>query len=213
MKACGYVLDSAKDEMARTMIRVARRLSSMLAWLMLVIGLAIFVIWIRSYWAMDFFGRMTFVNRGEGPQSITIGIASGRGGIGYWNSNTGYPPGVKFDGMSWQAWLRPQDGKLRWRVLDQLQYPFVRSPQNAADRFGFFFVHINSTAPPPWALDGSQIRSWRMEDVVLPYWFLLAIIGFWPAFYFGERITRELKTARRKRYGLCVNCGYDLREQ
>lgn len=195
------------------MLRLGRQLMRILAWGLLLACLATTVFWIRSYWAMDFFGRMTFVDRSDGPQSITIGIASGRGGIGYWNSDTRYPPGVKFTKhrVSWQSWLQQQDGRLRWRVLEELQYPFMRSPQKPADRFGFFVVHINSTAPPPWALDGSQLRYWHEVVVVAPYWFVLAIMGFWPAVYFGVRIYRDMKTTRRKRYGLCVNCGYDLR--
>lgn len=97
---------------------------------------------------MDFYGRMSFVDSGNGPHSTVVGIASGRGGFGHWNSDQQYPPGVELTFFP-ASWLRLRDGKLRWRVLDTVQYPFVRFPGRAADRFGFFYVRINSTAPPP----------------------------------------------------------------
>lgn len=47
--------------------------------------------------------------------------------------------------------------------------------------------------------------------MVVPYWFLFVAMSVWPVMYFGLRILRGLKVSRRKRYGLCAKCGYDLR--
>jgi hypothetical protein len=82
------------------------------AWISLVLSLAIILFWIRSYWTMDFFGRMTFTDRRDGPRATAIGIASGKGGIGFWNCYTQWPPEAKVvdGGPSSLSWLRQRDG-------------------------------------------------------------------------------------------------------
>lgn len=190
-----------------------RQFTQMSAWILLILSAITIGFWIRSYWAMDFFGRMTFIDRVDGPQSITVGLESGLGGIGYCNDFDQFPPGTVFNNSvaDWQDWLRPQDGKIRWRVLKQLEYPFWRRPGYSWDRFGFFDARINVAVPPPWQADGSHLRSRNGVFVVVPFWFLLAILGTWPSLFFGARIRRQIQIDQRSRRGLCLNCGYDLR--
>jgi hypothetical protein len=67
---------------------------------------------------------------------------------------------------------------------------------------------------PPWrtvrvvlgsATGGSSSSS---TGVVVPHWLVAAVAGVAPA----RRLTRVLSSRRRARRGLCLACGYDLRE-
>ena len=53
--------------------------------------------------------------------------------------------------------------------------------------------------------------SGRFGHVVVPYWSLLAATALPPLLWLGVRSRRTLLLRRRKRLGLCVRCGYDLR--
>jgi len=97
---------------------ITRTLLNLLGWLSLILFFAVVALWYRSYRTRDFFGRMTFIDRREGPSFSTVGIVSGQGGNGYGNSHRQFPPGAKVHEWwpaSWAFWLK-YDGKLRWRA-------------------------------------------------------------------------------------------------
>lgn len=91
---------------------------------------------------------------------------------------------------------------------DNVVYPFggdqysIQSPRPFPLSWGFqFSFHHNAfgftdpkTAPLIWA-------------ITVPIWFLLVLLSITPAFW----LRRTVRQIRRKRRGLCPQCGYDLR--
>lgn len=47
--------------------------------------------------------------------------------------------------------------------------------------------------------------------VQAPIWMLIVLTGAWPVVRVGLCGARRVRSARRQRHGLCVECGYDLR--
>ncbi len=187
-----------------------RRLWNLLVWTSVVLCLATGVIWIRSFWATDFFGRMSFANRADGPHQRVVGVVSGRGGIGFWNSYTLSPPG-KIDEDSplvRREWLRQCDGKVGWRILE-FQYPCECIPPSLPNRFGFFFHRAAITIPPSWSSD--KLRYIDDFEFAAPCWALFISFAILPASHFGRMMIRRCIARRRAAKQLCLNCGYDMR--
>jgi hypothetical protein len=191
---------------------VRSRLSDVVAWAFLLLFGAVTILWIRSYWAADSLGWRRLMLQRDNPGRAWADVTTGRGGIGYIADEDIWPPGVDLLAVMGKD-ARDWNGGFGWRVSpDPPYYPFGRSPPRQFDRFGFFFIiHHQSNAGPPWATDGSQLRSRRLSAVVVPFWFLLLVIGLWPAVYFVPRIARRFIAARRMHLKLCTACGYDLR--
>jgi hypothetical protein len=79
--------------------------------------------------------------------------------------------------------------------------------------------------PPPtppvftsrWSAPGIQMRgcSFRRincEELVITFWFLVCLLMLLPATTAMRVFVRMLRIKRRSRRGLCLACGYDLRE-
>lgn len=168
--------------------------------------------WVRSYWAADFIGREGLSASLSDPQLTSVGISSGRGGIGYVRARDQFPPGVDLPVILKGAALE-RDGRLHWRVRQEGPwYPISGSSAKPWDRLGFRYVRLESTAPPPWAMDGSQLRHRSCTALVVPYWFLVVVFGTWPALISGCYLRRQIRETRCVARGLCVRCGYDLEE-
>jgi len=192
---------------------VKRRLFNLLAGLSLMLCAATAMAWVSSYWVTGFIGRRTLDPRLDNPRRESAGLWSGRGGIGYVKSQQLFPPRVDLlREEKTLVWQMPTDGRLHWLVTTKYtQYPFVAIPPLPGDRWGFCFHHFDSTAPPPWKTDGSQLRRWRLTAEVVPYGLPFFLFAVWPTLYFAPRLFHRLRIARRTRRGLCTVCGYDLR--
>jgi hypothetical protein len=60
---------------------------------------------------------------------------------------------------------------------------------------------------PGLGLSFTEIRDWT---VVVPFW-LVTLLAVVPPALLGRGLGRALRMRRRRRLGLCVRCGYDLR--
>ncbi len=85
------------------------------------------------------------------------------------------------------------DSALRARLVPAL------APANWGPRwmFGGFNFHVVSSTSPRW----------RSEGFVVPYWVLFLVLA-WPAY---RRLRRAWIGRQRRKKGLCLYCGYDLR--
>jgi hypothetical protein len=103
---------------------------------------------------------------------------------------------------------RPLQPEGRWRFFSQ---PLARSNEagfldgpEARGVVGFWVVRRTTPAP----LRPGQRPDYDVRDVFVPYWFLAAVTGVLPLL----QLVRALRRRARRRRGLCVHCGYDLRE-
>lgn len=100
---------------------------------------------------------------------------------------------------------------LRWGSATAGKYPTFRllkdsvawgpqpQPTPLAERFGF-------------ELDLSyHVNGYDVGAVVAPYWSLVLVVGAVPATSLARAVTRYRQRRYRRRYGLCLICGYDLR--
>lgn len=74
--------------------------------------------------------------------------------------------------------------------------------------------------PVRYELPSADAKSWEINQVTLPYW-RLHHAPFWPIvgltvlpplLWSVVRVRRAIVRRRRRRMGLCLGCGYDLRE-
>jgi hypothetical protein len=190
---------------------VKPRLLKAFAWTCLLLCAAITILWVRSYWAVDSLGRRTLMPQLSDPGMARTEITCGRGGIGYIANEDKWPAGINIWAIMGKE-AADWNGRFAWRVSpDPPQYPFGRFPPHQLDWLGFFVEHFQMNVHPPWATDGSQLRSRHLLAVVVPFWFLFLIIAIWPALYFIPHIIRRITAVRRLHLRLCSNCGYDLR--
>jgi hypothetical protein len=93
----------------------------------------------------------------------------------------------------------PED---EWRWRFQSDMSAYRGPVNSI--LGFGFEHSESE------VTRRIIRSGMLRNLVMirvPMWFLLGILGIWPAIRFWRK--SKLRTTRLEK-GHCLKCGFDL---
>jgi hypothetical protein len=78
-------------------------------------------------------------------------------------------------------------------------------PQSVPNRLGFGYRVQDVPLPPSSALDPPPVVHQRM--LVVPLWFVVAVLGCLPACRFYVAYRRQ----RIRKLGLCARCGYDLR--
>ena len=111
------------------------------------------------------------------------GFMSGRGGLGF----------AVMSGMPYEKQI---DGPFYHREAVGYAGGLGNEPARRA-AMGFLYVRL----PPT-----SYGRGWA---VAVPLWSLLLLLAPWPAWHL-RTVWRD-GPARRRRLGLCVRCGYDLR--
>ena len=111
------------------------------------------------------------------------GFMSGRGGLGF-AVVKGMPYDARIDGFFYQREPAGYVGGLS------------REPARWST-FGFMYIRLPTT---------SYGTGWA---VAAPMWSLLLVLAPWPALHLRSAWRDEPK--RRRRLGLCVRCGYDLR--
>ena len=176
----------------RKIIRILRRTGVAIS---LLLCLAVFVLWVRSYWKSDCWGRFgyfipirqyrqEFMESKQGLVGVVmwrsainhgwlvreLELSSAKGNFSYqWHE-------VKLGGEWWPA----REHWWEWII-------YLRVKKN--DPIG----------PVPGATSGAF--------VMLPYWVLVVLFSILPAIWAGGRWRKR----SRLRGGRCARCGYDLR--
>jgi hypothetical protein len=118
----------------------------------------------------------------------------------------------------WCLYGRLNIGLITWRSyigLDVRRLWRDVVPEDGIERGLRFDVSDPSPSNPRWylprfhhviyTLGGPEYDVW---DARIPYWLILLVSGIYPA----VRIRALSLRRRRERLGLCLTCGYDLRE-
>lgn len=150
---------------------------------------AVAALWVRSYFAADLLSR-------SGPASAAIW--SDRGDVGLltaWDPtypiqriSPGRRPGWKFSpGAGWTVPHAPASGLRR-------EY-----------RLGLLYRAVG----PAWLADSHSWDNSSKTLLVVPDWMTLIVLAFLARV--GILLIRRGNARRRRRSGLCIRCGYDLR--
>ena len=186
-------------------------------------AVALSVLWTRSIWIQDVVHRAEMEGRADGGYGKWWSVYSGRGGLGL-RYLFGYTEAVDIPVKH----QRPQ--RVEWVLAglwtDKREanvYPFStypirhyvgRTEYQHHDRWewlGFVMVSGNFD----WRADPEPGQIYHQFSVhhgyAAPYWSLVLVTGFFPAWRFWRWRRRSRVRRRRIRLGLCVICGYDLR--
>jgi hypothetical protein len=86
------------------------------------------------------------------------------------------------------------------------KYPLSRRPPRAGGQVTYWakgpFEFVLAREKDPWGEDSER-------SVTAPYWSVAVALGALPAFV--PLVRRYRRRVRRRRDGLCLRCGYDLR--
>jgi hypothetical protein len=137
---------------------------------------------VRGYFVVDEFQHVHQADAGPADGQQTWSLQSGRGQLAF---------AVSTNNAGGEVGQRP-----RW-YHDQPSHVIVSTPT------GFAFERVAATIPPFLFVAGVVI--------VVPTWFVVFVTGLLP----GIAVLRERRRRRiewRRAHGLCVRCGYDLRE-
>ena len=165
-----------------------------LVWACGLLALAVAVLCVRSFWRCDAAAYCSFA---KGP---------------WWPSNGNdrrQIVGSYRGGMFWLSWDADITDPVDWYggpptkfIVDSTPTPRLVPellPPDWGPRWrlgGFNFGAQSSTSP-----------RWRYESKVVPYWLLFLVLA-WPVY---RRLRRAWILRRRRKNGLCLYCGYDLR--
>ena len=166
----------------RVLAIIGRRLFACLTVLSLLLCLATLALWVRSYWRHDSLYHCS----SDAPDIDIFGLWSNFGELSLFTSR--YPRDLE---PGWHFHAQPS-------FADETISNFAKNfPQARSAHFlGFGFGHI----PPPYDFD----------RYTAPHWFVALLFAALPAARLRS-ILRTLRTRHRRRAGLCLNCGYDLR--
>jgi hypothetical protein len=182
-----------------------RRVGNVLVGFSLVICIALCVFWVRSYWRSD---AWWFESAQESAQLRRVRIFLVYNGAGR----------VQL-AMARNTLYGPES----WRPRHWFTYRAGSGPANPANTAvtagwvktfaGFGVINDWQLAPPPaqierWVtVSGTLVINDSFRSLFVPHWFLILVFGMMPA----RRIYQRVKSRRRRRWGLCEGCGYDLR--
>jgi hypothetical protein len=169
--------------------RLFRILRTSLALLSLLLCFAILVVWIRSYFVGDYFQQYSTIDHQNRSYRPIIQVQIGKGGIAFTRTFWSAPIGA-LDGIQTQPpthWKQPP------------LYPEFRFRPNDPPILGFKFKRIAASLP-----NGSTVKVFA---IILPLWslWLFFLLLALPELLYRYRLSR------RRKPGLCPNCGYDLR--
>ena len=189
------------------MKRVGRWLVRIAVAVSLVLAVATGVLWGRSYSGEDvvFWDRAD--QESEGLRRRLVGLASGDGAVRF---TSGYKFYLGFflstnHGPLGQGLPRLNEG---WRRVVQRQSGgTVESLAKDADEASGFagIGQFRFVAKSP-GKDSHDITHW-----LIPHSYLLTLFSLPPLLWLTLAARRGLRRRSRRRRGLCLNCGYDLR--
>lgn len=166
-----------------------RRLLNLLAILSLLLFAAAAVMWVRSYWRNDFFGRYPYDPDRRQYRQDAVHSQSGRFGLQLLRFSNAS------DALDAQMRSRPAGLDGRWR------------------RYAGGNIGVGDARP--WERVGPCLRTWHGEllsgfILTMPYWLLVATTLPLPLATAAAG-ARNRRNRRRRKAGLCPSCGYDLR--
>ena len=193
------------------MKRTIRWLYGITGALSLVLILSSTVMWVRSYWKGDLYCYINDTRFKNGSRSdlpwpsgfdadaehTKIYFYSGQGCIsimydwyGDWQSINAYQ-------MTLSGWLPIDSYGITYQPPNNGSHV---GPLNSlwASHFGFYYTSSKQTAAR---------RSWRLR---VPWWSITLLTLILPAIPPAIWIRRIICRRRRKKYGWCLSCGYDL---
>jgi hypothetical protein len=183
---------------------VKSRLFSLLAAASLLLCISTVALWVRSYWRWD-----------------TVYLSYERANIeelvsqrcSFWSRDAS---------LNLSAFSRAEPARGRLPEVMRLSYssesakPSPRNPVNIGfgpdyhwqyDLLGFQIRSNLDTSVSGW--DGGK-RVDRFRSAGVPHWFIVLLLSVMPGWW-TACFRRHREMLRRRRLGLCLHCGYDLR--
>jgi len=170
------------------MMRFCRHIFNALALLSLLMDVAVSVLWVRSYWISDQIDWRG--DRGWRAVSTTQGYVAVNLLLADWS---GYPE--TFHGPRY--------------VRDVARLPYnhlLEMDGNWDDKDTNW-----EWAGLEWHGKRNVRRGTLHAHAVAPFWSVVAMWGMLPLTWVGMRVRSGMRGRRRRRLGLCVACGYDVR--
>ena len=175
-----------------------RRLLNLLTVLSLLLCVAVCVLWVRSYWAVD---ACRFVTYDRSDSRRTVLSAEMRPGVVRgvirltWERSSGM---TVTEAAAEKADLTPGWGYTRYPP-DPLDFDFV--PPDPFNKLGF--CHVRWSGPAP----GFSSAAMSLYEFTAPWWSIALPAAALPAAWCWHR----WRSRARMRAGHCPGCGYDLR--
>ncbi|MFI5381460.1 MAG: formylglycine-generating enzyme family protein [Tepidisphaerales bacterium] len=184
------------------MSRITTWLRHAFVWSFALLAIGVAVLWVRSYWRCDEAGYYSYKiapqpSLGRDCRNL---IGSWRGGV-FWLGTEADVPVQRLD------WYGGEPIEI---ILNSSSAPHLASAALET-------VMASAFAPVPrWRQGGFNLKGdrgqsprnrWWYRSVVVPHWALFLLLAWAPALCLRQRWIRR---QRRKR-GLCLNCGYDVR--
>jgi hypothetical protein len=169
--------------------RSFRTRSKVLAWISLGLCVVAVLLWIRSYWHWD-----TFLH--ASARGTYVYVDSHQGGMSF---------ATKSDCPVYQRSLWSSTSKLRTNPLFNAPETIV---QPDGTRWTRFYIYVNGETFRSWSSNDPSVFFPSQLDVEfgVPHWIVALIFAIAPcvaAFFI-------LRQWRRKRLGLCLNCGAEV---
>jgi hypothetical protein len=171
------------------MRRVPRHLLTACTALSLLLCIVVCVLWVRSYWGVDYVSIYHSSPPGQEPGNVAMGGWTNRGGLVL--QRTQRVSLTAEDAVQWSA----DRGRRSFHDRpDLLKLPtFYRDPV-----LGFRYANGSI---------GTKAEPGSLRGVVVPMWSICLALATPPALSYASRHRRR----SRLRAGLCQACGYDLR--
>ncbi|HEX2971647.1 MAG TPA: hypothetical protein VHP11_04910 [Tepidisphaeraceae bacterium] len=177
--------------------RMKRRIFNIVSGLSLLLCVATTMMWLRSHLASDVLKSVQ--PSGFGYRSWALSSGEGRCG---WSRECQQFIGstAAKDWGEWKSNFRQKDG---FGLVRRASSPDSLFPSGT---FGFHFGHYSEFEPnPPYG----PPHSLSVIKLIVPYWLPTLMTSLLPLWWATSH-ARWLEAARR-RSGLCLTCGYDLR--
>lgn len=162
-------------------MQMKRRLFNTLSALSLLLCVAIVVLWVRSYWAEDIVEHCTPQQGSVGYWGVVAASDNGSVAVGNFGSPDPQQPG------GWSL------AGLRYTRFRAVYGVTVFKPGTTLLGFGCRYV-FNSPRV-------------YLRQIILPHWVFVLVIAALPVLWINSHLRRR----RRRKQGLCLVCGYDLR--
>jgi hypothetical protein len=180
------------------MRRLARILVNLLTVTSVLLSLVVGWLWVRGYAWYDDLGIVTTWKTAAHRIDRHYALGSNVGGL-TWQMTT-----YEWTTPNAVARARERAGHFWRNVLEAKPRPYFVV---ASDRFGGFNLSRDGST----AFDPDKIYSWRSVAVRTPMWFVLAVVASPATARCVALAVSMAKRRRRRKAGLCLGCGYDLR--
>jgi hypothetical protein len=172
--------------------------------LALLLWLAVLAMGVRSYWRLDLCGYEQAIVTGERHGGCVISSAAGTLQIVLWNRTyIGQPPGPGGSFAEFNTALDAETAAQR------------RTLANEIHGFRFLGFVIASEIEPVYhkglLMHFSPLGWQTFHFVIIPYWMLAVLLTPLTALWLWRVAVRHRRPAYRRKHGLCLHCGYDLR--